>query len=288
MVVSSSSPHTRSEQEMQLEQAVTLSFSFSVLSFSLIEHLFFSLFFSLAQLFVSSLAFSLARSFSSFSILFIDSFVTQLTVERTSNTSPDVHGYSRPSQTFATLSCLSISVYASKNSCVQSSVIGCNLTASSDDEQDGKDRNEQGRGKRPSTMTSPSSMSLSLSLSFSRAPSALLSFFVIRLPRACRSLLQGMWSMLCTIMMWNRHKRSLGVVIDCALQDGWTKACGYWSHMSHLKYSSLETRRRKTSERTAIWVFSPNSFDLYASYRRQKTRKLIITFITRVNNCRWY
>lgn len=53
--------------------------------------------------------------------------------------------YSRPSQAFAPfflslslpLSLLSIPVHASQNSCVQTSVIGCNLTASSDHEKDG-------------------------------------------------------------------------------------------------------------------------------------------------------
>jgi hypothetical protein len=72
-------------------------------------------------------------------------------------------------------------------------------------------------------------------------------FFIIRLPRACRSLLQGMWYMLCTIMMWNRHKRSLGVVIDCVCYTGWTKAPGYRPHMSHEVFIIRKKKKDLTS-----------------------------------------
>jgi uncharacterized membrane protein (UPF0136 family) len=61
-------------------------------------------------------------------------------------------------------------VYESKNSCLSSLMIGYNLTASSDGEKDGEKKVKNARN-------------FSLALLF---------FFVIRLPRACRSLLEGM------------------------------------------------------------------------------------------------
>jgi hypothetical protein len=52
-------------------------------------------------------------------------------------------------------------------------------------------------------------------------------------------------------MMWNRHKRSLGVVIDCVCvyYTGWTKAPGYRSHMSHEVFI-IRTKKKKKKELT--------------------------------------
>jgi hypothetical protein len=197
-------------------EAVTLSFSLSFSHFSLTVVLLFSLF---------PVVYSYRFLF--FSLLFYLSFLfTQLMFGQLKKVHTIIHTFlARVECSFSILF-----VYASKNSCLSCSMIGCNLTASSDEEKDGEKKR---RTKKK----------LSLALLF---------FFVIRLPRACRSLLEGMWYMLCTIMMWNRHKRSLGVVIDCVCYTGWTKAPGYRSHMSHEVF--IIRMKKKKRELTFFFV----------------------------------
>lgn len=202
---------------MQLEQAVTLSFFlFSLIFFDSVSP--FSLFFPLHSVVRQSSGFFFLRVLFRFSNVLSHFSLSHswLSTERRIYQLTYTSVLGRVERSFLFLS-PSISVYAHKNSCIRTSMIGYDLTTSSD-----------GR-KKTTTGTNKSEKKncrrlychhLSLSRFFSPALCSftLVSFFfVIRLPRACRSLLQGMCSMLRTIMMWNRHKRSLGVVIDCAL-----------------------------------------------------------------------
>ncbi len=162
MMVSSSPSHTRSEQEMhQGRPLLSLFLSFFYNGRSLILSL------SRRILIQISIFFS--------PVLFIASIHTADVRPNKDSTYYGVY-ISSSGRAFVFFF---LFVYASKNSCLSCSMIGCNLTASSDEKKDGE---KNGRTQK----------NLSLALLF---------FFVIRLPRACRSLLQGMWYMLCTIMM---------------------------------------------------------------------------------------
>lgn len=186
---------------------VTLSFSLFFSHFSLTVVLSFSL----------SLSFPLYRgigvSFFLSSILFLDSFNTA-DCRSKSRVHSIIHTFSlRPSI------CVLHSFLSrkAKNSCLSCSMIGCILTASSDVEKDEEEKKY-------------------------RTQENFLTHFFIRLPHACRLLLEGI---LCTIMMWNRHKRSLGIVIDCMCYTGWIKAPGYRSHMFHKVFIIREKNKKK-------------------------------------------